>query len=112
MKIEEKKEVSIFYNDEIKIFDITLKCLTEKPGWNKWLIALEISGGKPVKIPKHLTLFQLTKITNNECQLTLLIKFYEPISTEIFKENAKIKKYLLLSIKDYFANFYAPNPSN
>jgi hypothetical protein len=112
MKIEEKKEVTIFYNDEIKTIDITLKCLTEKPGWNKWLIALEISGGKPEKIPKHLTLFQLTKITNNECQLTLLTKFYEPISTEIFKENAKIKKYLLLSIKDYFANFYAPNPSN
>ena len=112
MKIEEKKEVTIFYNDEIKTFDITLKCKTEKSGWNKWLIACEISGGKPEKIPKHLTVFQLTKISNNECQLALLTKFHEPISTEVFKENAKKKKYLLLSIKDYFANFYAPNLSN
>ena len=111
MKIEEKKEVSIFYNDEIKIFDMTLKCISEKPGWNKWLIACEISGGKPFKIPKHLFIFQLTKISNNECQLSLLTKFNEPISTELFNEIAEKKKYLLLSIKDYFANFYAPNPS-
>jgi len=112
MKIEEKKEVSVFYNDEIRKFDITLKCREEKPGWNKWLIVCEISGGNPVKIPKHIILFQLTKISNNTCQLTLLTKFNEPIGTEEFKENSKKKKYLLLSIKDYFDNFYAPNPSN
>ena len=112
MKIEEKKEVSVFYNDEIRKFDITLKCREEKPGWNKWLIVCEISGGNPVKMPKHIILFQLTKISNNTCQLTLLTKFNEPIGTEEFKENSKKKKYLLLSIKDYFDNFYAPNPSN
>ena len=112
MKIEEKKEVSVFHNDEIRKFDITLKCKEEKPGWNKWLIVCEISGGNPVKVPKHIILFQLTKINNSTCQLTLLTKYNEPIGTEEFKENAKKKKYLLLSIKDYFDNFYAPNPSN
>ena len=112
MKIEEKKEVSIFYNDEIRKFDITLKCRDEKPGWNKWLIVCEVSGGNPVKMPKHIVLFQLTKINNSTCQLALLTKYSEPIGTEEFKENAKKKKYLLLSIKDYFDNFYAPNPPN
>jgi hypothetical protein len=112
MKIEEKKEVSIFYNDEIRKFDITIKCKEEKPGWNKWLIVCEVSGGNPIKMPRHIVLFQLTKISNNKCQLTLLTKYNEPIGNEEFKENAKKKKYLLLSIKDYFDNFYAPNPSN
>ena len=112
MKVGEKKEASIFYNDEIRKFDITLKCREEKPGWNKWLIVYEVSGGNPIKIPKHINLFQLTKITNSSCQLTLLTKFYEPISTEEFKEIVKRQKYLLLSIKDYFDNFYAPNSSN
>jgi hypothetical protein len=112
MKVGEKKEASIFYNDEIRKFDITLKCREEKPGWNKWLIVYEVSGGNPIKIPKHIILFQLTKISNNTCQLALLTKYNEPIGTEEFKENDKKKKYLLLSIKDYFDHFYAPNPSN
>jgi hypothetical protein len=112
MKVGEKKEASIFYNDEIRKFDITLKCREEKPGWNKWLIVYEVSGGNPIKIPKHLILFQLTKISNNTCQLALLTKYNEPKGTEEFKENDKKKKYLLLSIKDYFDHFYAPNPSN
>jgi hypothetical protein len=112
MKVGEKKEASIFYNDEIRKFDITLKCRDEKPGWNKWLIVYEVSGGNPIKIPKHIILFQLTKISNNTCQLALLTKYNEPIGTEEFKENDKKKKYLLLSIKDYFDHFYAPNPSN
>jgi hypothetical protein len=112
MKVGEKKEASIFYNDEIRKFDITLKCRDEKPGWNKWLIVYEVSGGNPIKIPKHIILLQLTKISNNTCQLALLTKYNEPIGTEEFKENDKKKKYLLLSIKDYFDHFYAPNPSN
>ena len=58
---------------------------------------------------KHIILFQLTKISKNESQLTLLTKFHEPIPTNEFKEIAKRQKYLLLSIKDYFDNFYAPN---
>ena len=63
-------------------------------------------------MPKHIILFQLTKISNSTCQLTLLTKFHEPIGTEEFKEIVKRQKYLLLSIKDYFDHFYAPNPSN
>lgn len=112
LKIGEKAEASIFEKNEIRKLDITLKCKEDKPGWNKWLIVLVASGGYPKKIPKHTILFQLTKINNNECQLSLLTKFHEPINNEEFKELSNRKKYLLLSIKDYFENFYCPNTSN
>lgn len=110
--IEKKSEASVFYNDEIRTFDIVLKCKEEKPGWNKWMVVVEVSGGHPKKIPKHIVLLQLTKINNNECQLTLLTKFYEPIDNSEFKELSSRKKYLLNSVKDYFENFYSPNSSH
>ena len=112
MKVGEKKEVTAFYNDKIRKFDITLKCKEEKPGWNKWLVVCEISGGNPDKLPKHIILFQLTKISNNESQLTLLTKYFEPIETTEFKKITDKKKYLLLCIKDYFDNFYTPSNSS
>ena len=89
--------------------EITLQCKEEKPGWNKWLIVLEASGGYPIKISKHTTLLQLTKINNYECQLTLITKFHEPVDNDKYKEISKRKKYILLCIKDYFENFYCPN---
>jgi hypothetical protein len=112
LKIGEKAEASIFEKNEIRKLDITLKCKEDKPGWNKWLIVFVASGGYPKKIPKHTIIFQLTKINNNECQLSLLTKFHEPIDNEEFKELSNRKKYLLLSVKDYFENFYCPNTSN
>ena len=107
MKIGEKMEATTFFNDKIKKFDITLKCKNEKPGWNKWIIVCEISGGSPTKVAKHSVFIQLTKISSNESQLTFITKFEEPISTKEFKELSNKKKYVLLSIKDYFNNFYS-----
>ena len=104
MKINEKKEVSVFNSKRIKKYFITLKYKEEKPGWNKWSIAFEVSGGEPAKIPIHTVLYQLTKITDTKCQLTILTKFHEPIGTEIFKDFSKQKRYLLISIKEYFDN--------
>lgn len=111
LKIGEKTKASIFYNDEIRTFDIILKCKEEKKGWNKWIVASEVSGGYPKKVPSHIILLQLTKINNNESQLTLLTKFQEPIDHNEFIEISKRKKYILNSIKDYFENFYSPNSS-
>jgi hypothetical protein len=102
MKINEKKEVSVSNNEPIKKYFITLKYKEEKPGWNKCLIAFEVSGGELVKIPVHTVLYQLTKITNTKCQLTILTKFHEPIGTEIFKEFSNEKRHLLVSVKEYF----------
>jgi hypothetical protein len=112
LKVGEKREVSVFQNDQIRYYDITLKCREERPGWNKWLIFCEGSGGRPTKISKHSFLLQLTKINNNECQLSLLTKYHEPIDNNEFKELSESKKYLLLSLKDYFENFYTPSSSN
>ena len=109
LKIGETREVSVFFNEKIRTFDITLKCKEERPGWNKWLIVCEASGGHPKKMPRHTILFQLTKINNNECQLSLLTKFHEPIDNDELMELTNKKKYLILSIKDFFENFYSPS---
>ena len=108
LKINEKKEASIFYNNKIRTIDVVLKYKEEKPGWNKWVIVCEVSGGSPEKIPKHISFFQITKIGNNKCQLTLITKYLENIGNEEFNEINDRKKYLLFSIKDYFENFYSP----
>ena len=113
LKVGEKKETYIFHNNkEIIKFDITLKCRYDNPGWNKWLIICEISGGYPTKVSEHISMLQLTKINDDECQLSLLTKYHDPIDNKKFKIISDRKKYLLLSIKDYFENFFCPNSSN
>ena len=104
VKINEKKEVSVSNNKNLKKYFITLKYQEEKPGCNKWSIAFEVSGGEQIKIPIHTVLYQLTKITNTKCQLTIITKFHEPIGTEVFKKFSKEKRDLLVSIKEYFDN--------
>jgi hypothetical protein len=112
LKLNEKRKVTIVKNDEVGAFDVTLKCKEINPGWNKWIIVIEISGGEPKKIPRHTSLFQLTKINNYECQLIMLTKYHEPISCQDFHEYTMKKKYLIMSLKDYFDNFYSPDSSN
>ena len=108
LKIGEKTQVSIIRDNIIQTADIILKCRETNPDWNKWLLVLDIFGGKPKKIPRHTSLFQLTKINNNECQLIMLTKYHEPVDNQEFQEYTKKKKYLIISIKDYFDNFYSP----
>lgn len=110
MKIGEKV---VFYNHfEDCELNITLQNKENRKGWNKWLFVCLISSIIPKKIPKHTMLIQLTKINEEECQLSCATKFHESVDTNKFKEISKSKKYLLLSIKDYFDNFYTPNISN
>jgi len=106
MKIGEKVETSIILNEEVKKFDIYLRIKDERPGWNKWIIILEVYREKALN---HSLLFQLTKINNNECQFSIISKFHEPLITEKFKEISRKEKYLILSVKDFFNNFYSPN---
>ena len=113
LKIGEKKKTYIYEsNKEINKFDITLRCRYDNPSWNKWLTVCEISGGYPKKVPRHTSLLQLTKINDDECQLSLLTKYHDPIDNKEFKRISDKKKYLLLSIKDYFENFFCPNASS
>ena len=108
LKIGEKTQVSIIMENIVQSVDIILKCREINPCWNKWIIVLEISGGSPKKIPKQVTVFQLTKINNYECQLILMTKYDEPVECKEFHEYIKKKKYLIMSIKDYFEHFYSP----
>ena len=112
LKVGEQEEVSILRGKELQFFNITLKCKETIPGYNKWILVTEISGGHPKKIPKHTNLFQLTKINNNECQLIILTKYHEPVDNQEFNEYSNKKKYIIMSIKDYFENFYSPETSN
>ena len=109
MKIGETIATSSFLNDKCYTFNITLEYREDRKGWNKWLFVLLISSEIPHQHPKHTVLLQLTKINEEECQLTFISKFHEPIDTQKFQNISKRKKYLLLSIKDYFDNFYSPS---
>lgn len=106
MKIGEKVETSILFDEELKKFDIYLRIRDERPGWNKWIILLEIYHENKLS---HSLLLQLTKINNIECQFSIISKFHEPLKTENFEEISKKEKYLILSVKDFFNNFYSPN---
>ena len=111
MKVGEKINSSVFFGDKIKDVEIFLKNREAKEGWNKWIILCEISGKGPNKIQRQTILLQLTKINEEECQLALITKYHEPVNNEEFQELSKKKKYLLISLKDYFENFYSPNSS-
>ena len=49
LKLNEKKQVSIIGKNGVQKIDILLKYKEINPGWNKWTLALEISGGEPKK---------------------------------------------------------------
>ena len=112
LNVGEKKEVSLLKDNKIEKFYVTLKCKETVPGYNKWVIAMEITGGQNKIPPKHTSLIQLTKINNNECQLIMLTKYHEPVDPKEFNKCSNDKKYIIMSIKDYFENFYSPEASN
>ena len=110
LKVGEKFTSSIINSkNELVELEITLKYKENNQGWNRWMFVLLISCGDQKKHPKQTVLCQLTKINKFECQLTLISKFHESISSEEFREISKRKKYLLLSLKDYFDNFHSPS---
>ena len=112
MKVGEKLRTSGFYKDEYYEIDITLEYKEDRKGWNKWLFVILISNSTQKKIPKNTIVIQLTKINEEECQLTFVSKYHDSIDTNEFKNLSKRKKYLLLSLKDYFDNFYSPSNSD
>ncbi len=54
----------------------------------------------------------MTKINNNLCQLTFIEKYLKAKSAEEFREVSKRFKYIIMSIKDYFDNFFSNNNSD
>ena len=102
----EKEEFSFRHKNKIDNFVAHLICREEKPGWNKWLIICEFSK-KNSNTKEGSLLFQLTKISNNLCQLTLINKFLIAKTAEEIREIKDKIKYTIISIKDYFDNFFS-----
>jgi hypothetical protein len=94
------------------IIEIKLDLKEEKRGWNKWIFAYSILGGKPFKIYRQSVYVQLTKINKSETQLSVFTKIFDAISNDIFKQLSRKKKYVIHSLKDYFENFYSPKDEN
>jgi hypothetical protein len=108
----ETKTITFFCNNKSEEIDITLQHKDERKGWNKWIYVITISSGIPKKKPKQTIVIQLTKINKAECQLSFTSKFHDSVETKKFNENSERIKYLLLSLKDYFDNFYSPDAFN
>ena len=102
----QKEEFSFRYKNKLEYFVAHLICREEKPGWNKWLIICEFER-KNSNMKEGSLLFQLTKISNNLCQLTLIHKFLKARSAEEIREISNKMKYTIISIKDYFDNFFS-----
>lgn len=97
-----------------KIIDLLIKLevRNDKPCWNKWLIGFSSYSEAQNNMLLNTIMIQLTKISENKHQLSMITKFHVPTPCEIFKELSNRKKYVLYSIKDYFDNFYSPNSND
>ena len=102
----QREEFNFRYKNELLFLVIDLICREEKPGLNKWLIICEFSR-KNSNSKEGRVLFQLTKINDNLCQLTLIYKYLKGKNAEEIREISKKIKYTILSIKDYFDNFFS-----
>ena len=119
IKVGQIVDVKMNINDKESIIKVKLDLLRKKIG-NKWIFCYTILGGKPYDILKQSLMCQLTKVNNNETQLSIFTKIYENINGSIFTkiyENingdmivylSNKKKYVLSSLKDFFINFYSP----
>jgi hypothetical protein len=109
-KLEKGQKETYFIRTkkELKEFTLELECKEEKPGWNKWLIVSDIYS-KNSNFKEGSLFIQLTKINNNLCQLTIIQKNYQAKNAEEFREISKDFKYIIISIKDYFDNFFSHN---
>ena len=106
-KVGETFEIKMNINDKESNIEVKLDLLRKKMG-NKWIFCYTILGGKPFNILKQSLFVQLTKINNNETQLSISTKIYENINSEMIIYLSNKKKYVLTSLKDYFLNFYTP----
>ena len=108
----ETKIIPFLCDNKLMEIGITLQHFDERKGWNKWVFVITISKGDPKKQPEQTIFVQLTKINKSECQLSFISKFHISIETKKFKTICERKKYILLSLKDYFDNFYSPGVNN
>ena len=88
--------------------EIKLDSKENKPNWNEWSFSYSIIGGEPFRIAKQTVFVQLIKINKYETQLSVFTKIYQKITMQMLKNLSEKKKYVILSLKDYFENFSTP----
>ena len=88
--------------------EIKLNSKENQHNWNEWSFSYSIIGGEPFNIAKQTVFVQLTKINKYETQLSVYTKIYQKITMQMLKNLSEKKKYVILSIKDYFENFSTP----
>ena len=107
IKIGQINDLKININDKESVIKVKLDLLRKQTG-NKWIFCYTILGGKPFDILKQSLFVQLTRINNQETQLSIFTRIYENIKGDMVFYLSNKKKYVLLSLKDYFINFYSP----
>ena len=111
MKIGEIYEIKMNIKDsEIKI-KVKFDLIRKKIG-DKYIFCYTILGSEPFDILKQTLFVQLTKVNDIESQVCIFTKIHEVINSEIIKELANKKRYVLSSLKDFFMNFFSPNDVN
>ena len=100
------------HNNNLIEFCVEIICKEEKQGWNKWLIICDTYYKKIPESKVGSFIIQVTKINNNICQLTIIEKYFKAKNTEELREISKKLKYIIISLKDYFDNFFSHNNNN
>ena len=96
------------YNNNQGFYHVKLNYYNNNPKSNKWVLAFEASDGFP-KIPFQKVVISLTKINNEDCQLSIFHEFKEPAKHELIMKLGKEKRYMMNSLKDYLENFNFQN---
>ena len=96
------------YNNNQGFYHVKLNYYNSNPKSNKWVLAFEASDGFP-KIPFQKVVISLTKINNEDCQLSIFHEFKEPAKHELIMKLGKEKRYMMNSLKDYLENFNFQN---
>ena len=109
-KLKKGQKESFFIKDkkELGEFILELEYKEERKGWNKWLIICNFFK-KNSDSKEGIVIIQLTKISDNLCQLTIIQKNLKAKTAEEFRKISDEFKYIIISMKDYFDNFFFHN---
>ena len=94
IKIGQINDLKLNINDKESVIKYKLDLLRKQTA-NKWIFCYTILGGKPFDMLKQSLFVQLTKINNNETQLSIFTKIYENIKGDIVFYLSNKKKDIL-----------------
>ena len=76
IKIGQINDLKININDKESVIKVKLDLLRKQTG-NKWIFCYTILGGKPFDILKQSLFVQLTRINNQETQLSIFTRIID-----------------------------------